>query len=252
MLWQTLQIPSLGDTIFEAVKHNLPFEWTKKRLYDALEVALNIISCSHAQGLVFLDGLDEADTDGQGLIAFVRDISENFPKVKLCVSSRPEPIYQNSLSNRPQLKMQDLNRPDVLTIVNQGLIEAPEFESFTDSRYKLDRSKDHIVHEAQGVLLWVRIVVRDLLVHAANGDALVELRAQLERLPAELKGESGLFTFMLKRNATYSKKYLTEAALYLQIACQEQVSTLRYALATDGSLGHKYFQFSPCWENLHI
>lgn len=254
LLWQILQHPEHCDAIIIAIKHNLSFEWTKKRLCDAINAALEIMLDANVQVLFFLDGLDECGSDAKEVMDFAINSAKRFAKVKLCVSSRPEPIFQLRLDNYPRLKMQDLNRPDVLAIIEQDLIDAPQFASLPHEQEELDSLKNELVIDAQGVLLWVRIVTRDLLQGIAEGDDFSELRVRLEHLPAELDGEHGLYAYMLRRNATRSKTYLADAALYCQIACHKEhleFSVLAYCLVSNDDLRHSYLEFREGWETAH-
>lgn len=164
--------------------------WTLPELYDALET---VIREKPAACFCFLiDGLDEyaGDAGEQGLFADKIQQLASSSMVKVCVASRPWTAFENVFGTDPQrmLKVQDLTRDDMDRFVKNTLQENPRFAmiSSRDSR-ALD-----LVHEirdsAQGVFLWVVLVVKSLLAGATQEDDVEELTKRLRALPRDLKG----------------------------------------------------------------
>ncbi len=58
---------------------------------------------------LFIDGLDEYDGDCAEMISLITSIS-NLPTAKVCVSSRPWVIFEDSFGNSPKLRLQDLTK----------------------------------------------------------------------------------------------------------------------------------------------
>lgn len=126
LLWQASQLSYHGNSICKAIEHNLPFQWTPRRLCDAFDTALGTLFALNKRVFLFLDGLNECRSDVIAVLRFVPNISKRYPMLKLCVSSRPEPTLQLPLSRYSNLKMQSLNELDVSTIIRQDLLEVPE------------------------------------------------------------------------------------------------------------------------------
>lgn len=97
---------------------------------------------------------------------------------------------------------------------------------------------------AQGVLLWVRLVTRDVLQGIIDGDTVDELHERLMRMPSELDGEDGLYSFMLKRNAGNSSTCLADAAFFLQLASHRKFSVIEFCLASNEALRASYIQLA--------
>lgn len=164
--------------------------WNLTELYEALET---VIREKPAACFCFLiDGLDEyaGDAGEQGLFADKIQRLASSSAVKVCVASRPWTAFENVFGADPQrmLKVQDLTRDDMDRFVRNTLEENPRFAmiSSRDSR-ALD-----LVHEirdsAQGVFLWVVLVVKSLLAGATQEDDVEELTKRLRALPRDLKG----------------------------------------------------------------
>jgi hypothetical protein len=164
--------------------------WTLPELYDALET---VIREKPAACFCFLiDGLDEyaGDAGEQGLFADKIKKLASSSMVKVCVASRPWTAFESVFGVDPKqmLKVQDLTKDDMDRFVKNTLEENPRFAviSNRDSR-ALD-----LVHEirdsAQGVFLWVVLVVKSLLAGATQEDDVEELAKRLRALPRDLKG----------------------------------------------------------------
>ncbi|KAK1826572.1 hypothetical protein QBC39DRAFT_437898 [Podospora conica] len=86
-------------------------DWSDRELRHVL---FDMLSHQDRRFCLFIDGLDEiSGSHGQfEALDIVKDL-RRVPFVKTCVSSRPEPILQHSLSQYPMFKVQDLTRFDI-------------------------------------------------------------------------------------------------------------------------------------------
>jgi hypothetical protein len=132
----------------------------------------------------FIDGLDEYHGDHRDLIKTVKTISR-LRGVKLCVSSRPWNCFEDAFGGNPQRKLylEDCTRDDIANYASSRLSESRE--------HALGRSIHRaLVHEiterAQGVFLWVYLVVRSLRDGFDNGDSLALLQDRLREFPSDL------------------------------------------------------------------
>lgn len=102
-------------------------DWDVRQLREILSAVLKRDDQSTC---IFLDGLDEvADKDEPDNLFSVVDSLISYNKVKLCVASRPEPVFHRHLSRYPSLKLQDhargnaqLRRRHTLQISEQSAI----------------------------------------------------------------------------------------------------------------------------------
>ena len=163
-------------------------DWTTVELEDAFKQLVEATGKSHNLAF-FIDGLDEfkgSFQDHSNLIQFLKHISSH-SHTKVCVSSRPWPVFQSAFSRGPLLRLEDLTQGDIKNYVYDKLFESGEFQTLQAAEPDLcsDLSLE-IVSKAQGVFLWVYLVVRSLLQGVVEVDTTEELYVRLRRIPEDL------------------------------------------------------------------
>ncbi|KAI1081289.1 hypothetical protein F5B20DRAFT_588842 [Whalleya microplaca] len=197
-------------------KVTLP-DWTMVELEAGLQAMLSQAGrqlsgngTSFKFGL-FIDGLDEFEDDHLQLIELVREANAH-PNVKICVSSRPWNVFRDVFSQNPMLQLELLTQNDIRLYVD-GLFQ--KSQGFKErSLLQPDEAKELLevlVIKAQGVFLWVSVVVRDLLLSLQEGDKLSDLQTTLNALPEDL---SDLYQVIWKRT---NSRYYGEAAQYFSL-----------------------------------
>ncbi|KAI0007105.1 hypothetical protein F4779DRAFT_523949 [Xylariaceae sp. FL0662B] len=166
---------------------------------------------------LFIDGLDEFAEEHNGisheqLVRILRQWAYNSGgRMKLCVSSRELPAFEG-ISPSNKLCLQDLTRSDIQTYVRDALMEHSGFLDLQKTgRGEGEFLIREIVQNAEGVFLWVALVVRSVLKGLSNGDAIPKLRKRFKDMPRSL---DGLFDNMLK---SIEDCYLYEVTLILAI-----------------------------------
>jgi len=187
-------------------------DWSEQDLEKFLQQALT----NTASGTcIFIDGLDEIDaSDGPPkILCFVRRLQETH-RTKVCVSSRPEMAFQKGLNHAPSLRLQNLTKYDIHHLVAATLgpyfpsapqTECPDFETLVSE----------ICSRAQGVFLWVRLVLKSLQRGLENGDSLEEIRRRVGAFP---RGLHELFKEMWTRLGEDQQFYQVEASRYFNLA----------------------------------
>ncbi|KAL8765279.1 MAG: hypothetical protein Q9209_007601 [Squamulea sp. 1 TL-2023] len=134
----------------------------------------------------FIDGLDEFRGEEEVLLDVIRLLNRS-PRCKVCVSSRPEQVFCDEFMACPKLKIQDLNHQDITRLVQDKLVPTLNkcFPSETDGIYSLSKK---LIEKAEGVFLWLDLMVKDLLKGVSNRDSLKELYLRLERTPGDVVG----------------------------------------------------------------
>lgn len=136
----------------------------------------------------FVDGLDEYDGEHTELIASLQTLADS-PSVKLCVSSRPWNVFLEAFNEHNERKMilQDYTKMDIRLYTKDQLEKDARFSKLTreDSGYR--SLVEEIVRKAQGVFLWVFLVVRSLLRGLTDGNDIATLQQRLRRLPQDLE-----------------------------------------------------------------
>jgi hypothetical protein len=159
--------------------------WTVTKLMKAFKLLAQQRSVD-VKLCLFIDGLDEFAGDHEHLALFLKDIvtSEN---VKVCLSSRPWVIFEDNFRGYPTLRLQDQTQNDIQHYVHGRTYNNSAFRSLAEREPKktLDLIKE-IVRKADGVFLWVKIVVESLLRGVRNRDGIPDLQQRLRMFPREL------------------------------------------------------------------
>ncbi|KAJ4348798.1 uncharacterized protein N0V89_010176 [Didymosphaeria variabile] len=178
----------------DAISPTLPLRW-KSRVQDLwtqsellqtfldLKGNLNSSTCC----CFFIDGLDEYTGNPEEVVD-VLNVLSSMENIKICVASRPWPIFQKSFgcNETRRLYVQNLTKTDIALYVQDRLAANPTFAEASqgDSRYA--GLVAEIVSASQGVFLWVFLVIRSLLEGITNEDTLRTLEKRLRKIPKDL------------------------------------------------------------------
>ena len=250
----------LQDQPLNAVRDYPRHTWSLRRLQDAVRRLVDIEDLQ-LKVCLFIDGLDEFEgnddqNDRQYLIELFRSLASS-PFIKVCLSSRPLLIFEESFKESPGLRLQDLTSGDIRRFVMDRLSNDPRMQQIA----KNEQSQRHdfekeICKKAQGVFLWVKLVVRSLLDGVSNSDRMADLRARLDLLPADLEE---LYRHMMARIEKIYLRGASQVFQLVQIARQiesikrsdEQrttpVTVLLLALAIEGTPGMAADTASDTW-----
>ena len=135
----------------------------------------------------FVDGLDEQIQNVDETIKILKQIVSS-SSIKLCVSSRPWNVFQNSFEGpgTHRLDVQNLAKHDIELDVDSELKQNEMIAKMEgcDMAYKLLVSS--IVHRAQGVFLWVSLVIKSLVRGLYEGHEIIDLQGRLDSIPDSL------------------------------------------------------------------
>ncbi|PMD19918.1 hypothetical protein NA56DRAFT_574848 [Hyaloscypha hepaticicola] len=138
--------------------------------------------------LCFLvDGLDEFYGDHEELATLFK-LATASPMVKVCLSSRPWVIFEQIYGARPSMRLQDLTYLDIYHYVSSNFNHNPAFgrlEVSDPGAAVLLRNE--VIEKADGVFLWVDLVVKSLLTGIRNQDDITILRQRLMTMPQKLE-----------------------------------------------------------------
>lgn len=140
---------------------------------------------------IFIDGLDEFKGEHSDLVGFLRDAVRAFP-IKLCISSRPWQVFEDAFQDTPSLKLEDLTLTDITAYIHSHLHPDPAFALLRTLEPSFaDNLIDNIAAKADGVFLWVNLVVASLQKGIKAGDPVLDLQRRLDQLPQDLEGLFG-------------------------------------------------------------
>ncbi len=159
--------------------------WEKHQLLTSLRRLLRS-DITGPRVCIFIDGLDEYEGEHEELIQVVKDMAQ--AKVKLCISSRPWNIFELAFGNDVvhKLYLEQFNRPDIELYVRDKLKSRPDFQAIRARHLEADGLILEIIDKAQGVFLWVYLVVRSLIQGLVNWDRIEDLQRRLRAFPSDL------------------------------------------------------------------
>jgi hypothetical protein len=156
--------------------------WTHEQLRAAIQSVARSRGCGRRKICLFIDGLDEFHGNHIELVRLVTDLATN-PRLKLCVSSRPWNVFIKAFEmSVPNLCLQDLTQSDIKHYVRT---EIQTYCAVVDQ--DVERLIEEVVTRAEGVFLWVVLVVRSILSGLAEGDDARFLRHRVQSFPPDLE-----------------------------------------------------------------
>lgn len=171
-----------GDTMVERIR-----DFDENRIEEAFKLLLSRATPDKYRLCFFIDGLDECE----GGILEHEQLAKMLQSwvipgaVKLCVSSRPYPEFTRTfaLPTDRQIQLHKLNEADIRAYCLDRLgndIDAQKRDGICQHLV------ENVVGLAQGVFLWVHLVIDILLVGFRQDDPDSVLLARLESLPSDL------------------------------------------------------------------
>lgn len=212
--------------------------WLVDDLHEAVtaitgqdEVPLNV--------LFFIDALDEHEGNHRDLIRVIRNSfiprGASIVNVKFCLASRPDPAFTNAFESCPGLLVHEYTREDVQWYARQQIASSILYRDIDQDMSELHQLTAEITQRANGVFIWVRIVIDKLIERFIDGSTVSQLRDILSAMPEELKD--------LYRRALSKVKpeYALESYVMAQIVlCTKNPQTLESLFAaTDIALQRK-------------
>ena len=159
--------------------------WTRQELMCTFE---KLMSARLSTRFFFLiDGLDEYKGDTLELVETIYKLS-SLPDIKVCTSSRPWTQFVNAFGDNEKsiIKLEDLTKGDMRCYVFDRLQSNRYFQELTSDISAYTAIANEVVARAQGVFLWVVLVVRSLLEGATYADSFTDMYARLEAFPKDL------------------------------------------------------------------
>ncbi|KAH0438189.1 hypothetical protein CcaCcLH18_03456 [Colletotrichum camelliae] len=176
LLW-TLSPKALQD--FELLPRQ---PWSLDELQECLQFFLRELD-GRRKLVIFVDGLDEFEVPPIEIVAQIRGLCTE-PLVKVCVASRPWIEFEETLKPCPHLRVDELTSNDISTYI-KGRLEVRQ--AFLEREFEVSDLTKQIREKAQGVFLWVHLVVEHMLPGFDGGISLAALQQAIDELPDELQ-----------------------------------------------------------------
>ncbi|ORY05157.1 hypothetical protein BCR34DRAFT_439739, partial [Clohesyomyces aquaticus] len=193
-------------------KSSMSMTWDRETLMSAFERTVDL-SIDRYRFCFVIDGLDEYEGDHHELVHMLKtSFSSKF--MKILVSSRPWNVFQEAFgeATASHLFLEDYTKEDILAYINSTMERSPSFVELKRVDARCDGLVQEIVVRAQGVFIWVVLVVQSLVRGLTNADTLEDLRKRLDAFPRELG------PFFRHMYDVIEPFYRPEAAKYFHVA----------------------------------
>ena len=167
--------------------------WAQKVLQEAIRHIVSKFPIT-ARVVLFIDGFDECDGSHADQLDFLKNLVESSKNsklsIKICIASRAEVDIRLRLSNYPSLAIHHFTEPDISAYVAKRLKAAWELMASQpdDTTATSDQGLiDNVVRKAEGVFLWVNLVVTPLVMAIEAEAEISDLHREVNRLPEGLE-----------------------------------------------------------------
>lgn len=164
---------------------------------------------------MFIDGLDEFEGREDTVIEMIQALAGQ-AHVKVCLSSRPLPIFEEAFNSGPGLRLQDLTFDTIRGYAKKQL--SPHIQKRASLNKKdgdlAEELFTRIVERADGVFLWAIIAIRDISYGLRGFADLNELTQAIEHLPDELESLYIRMLHSIKSPFKHDAAYFLRVALY--------------------------------------
>jgi hypothetical protein len=164
---------------------------------------------------LLIDGLDEFDGYQNKIASTFGDIKKS-ENVKACLSSRPWSDFSDAFENCASLRLQDLTLNDIKKFVKDRFHKDVSFQRL-EAQMPGEAAAliKEMVDKADGVFLWVQIVVQSLLGGIKNRDPMDILLERLRGLPSDIEP---LYQHLLERIEPYYLAWTSKAFQIVRLA----------------------------------
>lgn len=187
------QVPWLVESVLpqlcSCATQQMPFEIRQSHIEAAFVGLFNSPDFFASNAVVFfIDGLDEFVGEHQSMVDLLLSWIGRYPNnIKICVSSREWVVFTRALAHSPKIKLHEITFRDIQIFVRHKLADLISATKDTIPTERTRRLIDQIIEKAEGVFLWVRIVIEGLISSYRAGDLIADLEERVNDLPKELE-----------------------------------------------------------------
>lgn len=173
---------------------------------------------------LFVDALDEEDGHHKELISTLFQLAHfgDNPqvRVRLCLAGRPQNIFEHAFKQCPGFSVHTHTKEDICHYTHDRIHAGFKGRAGQQDQEVMSHLVREIVKKANGVFLWVRLAVAEMIEGLIEGDSLTDLKDMLDDLPTEL---SDLYARTLQRRCrtarTSIERQKTETYVMCQLVC---------------------------------
>jgi hypothetical protein len=183
VLWST----RIKESNIREAQQGIPLQFDHHHIKAAFDsLVLGKKTFSNHRFAFFIDGLDEFEGRESNLVRSLFDWVDSNPEfIKIRVSSRELPIFQERFSGRPKLRLHELTQSDIILFVNDVLLNNEDVKAMdiTDDFVNIGAL---IVEKAEGMFLWVSLVLTAVEEGIVAGDSAKQLGKKIDFLPSQV------------------------------------------------------------------
>ena len=146
--------------------------------------------------VLFLDALDEYNGNCETIANFLHSIAAavdtSLTRLKICFSSRPLQVFLDKFRNVPGFDIHAHTVEDINLVIHSKMSQNSRMSQYMQAENHKDRLltvelASKISSKAEGIFLWVILVLDELLEEFTEGESLRGLMKKLDCLPAKLE-----------------------------------------------------------------
>ena len=190
MLFQlvSLQNNTIGEVLCAMHGHDLTGSWLELEA-ELTSTICAALSTTGTRVCAFIDGLDEYGGRIRDLILTLQQIQRS-TGMKMCLASRPDNSISRSLASSSTLQVEQYNAATI-----EDYIDYVCEPMYPEERQAFGPLRLYIEQEANGVILWARLVVDELVDSLMNGATTKELQEIARGFP---KGMEAVYARVLQ------------------------------------------------------
>lgn len=153
----------------------------------SLKILEYVLAKDDRQFLLFLDGLDECQSQKLELVSLIREIDKF--KVKICLASRNELPFSGAYGNLDyKFYMHEKNQPGIKLYARE-MLKSSFNSTSDDDRRILDMAAKEISVASKGVFLWATFAVKEVyeILHEQRVITWAEIQNIITDMPPELE-----------------------------------------------------------------
>ncbi|KAM5341786.1 hypothetical protein ACJ41O_014817 [Fusarium nematophilum] len=219
------ELPGLVESIFprqwNSARDSKPFDFSQRDIQHAFEKLIKRHDVFEKHKFAFfIDGLDEFEGRDEKLIASLFSWVEAWPdEIKICVSSRELPIFQQRFSKCPKFRLHELTEPDVRIFVRDSLENNEDVRTMTeDAKAEVLELGNTLVEKAEGVFLWVTLALKSLEQGILIEDPIRDLKRKIDSLPRQVEELFGAIFESINKDLNPLDRQRTLRTLALVVA----------------------------------
>ncbi|KAI0803873.1 hypothetical protein GGR55DRAFT_379257 [Xylaria sp. FL0064] len=222
------KVPKLSRDIFpretrDRLANGLQKQHSAELNSDEMMAAFSLLTEQNLQRIricLFIDGLDEFDITKinqsyRNLVdRLLQWTKKSGGQIKICVSSRIEEPFMNMLNEKKRFTLHNLTKQDIELFIEQSLSGHPKFRMHRQKSPNECRDLiDNIVQSAEGVFLWVALVLKELEAGLDDGIPIKRLQEIVLEKPADLNASLEQIMRSISKSSRRGVEVLLSAVL---------------------------------------